>query len=394
MEREAEYLLHLLGAYLRKEAPEVRADVDWNKLMQLSFIHNITGVLGYMSMTYPICPDEQMRIGLRKICLNTIMGFANRGALAEDFSRKLAQQGIDHVLMKGFILRNFFPVPELRTFGDVDLVIRLEDRRKCDQLMKDWGYQPKADWEPVFSYTKENEYYEIHTQLMEVDVSEKADYRGYFGDLWQHVAEMEAHRYQFLPEYHFLYLLTHIAKHVTGSGAGIRMYMDIAVFLQHYAETLDWDAVRRELDRLCLADFANVVLTMVQKGFGISSPIPLKPVSEEVMQAFTEFTMSGGIFGKADRDSGTNSLKAESRESGDISRAGTLAKRLFPSAQSIQSRYTYLQKKPWLLPVAWVHRLVKTKDSWQQHAQEAQNILAADKEEVRMINRMYRDIGL
>ena len=30
--------------------------------------------------------------------------------------------------------------------------------------------------------------------------------------------------------------LTHIAKHISSSGAGIRMYMDIAVFIRHLGE--------------------------------------------------------------------------------------------------------------------------------------------------------------
>ena len=69
-------------------------------------------------------------------------------------------------------------------------------------------------------------------------------------------------------------------------------------------------------------------------------------------------------------------------------------KRLFPSAKSIESRYTYLQDKPWLLPAAWVHRLIITRDTWRRHAREAQNILSADLTEVQKIKDLYDQLGL
>lgn len=393
MELEYEYLLHLLGAYLREEKPEVREDVDWTKLVQLAQIHCVTGILGYMSMSHPICPDGQMKASLRTVCVNTIGLFAQRASLADAFIGQLNEAGIDHIIMKGYVLRGYYPVPELRTFGDIDLVIRPEDRERSHSLMLSLGFHVETDWEPVFSYTRGQEYYEIHADIMEIDVSEKADYRGYFRNMWQFARPAGGHSYEFTPEYHFLYMLTHIAKHVTGSGAGVRMYLDVAAFVKHFGRTLDWDFVRRELDDLKLCEFANVVLTMVQEEFGIESPIPLTPVGEDVWKAFTKFTMDGGVFGHSGRDSGTISLKSRSRED-HVSRIGTVTRRLFPSARSIENRYTYLQDKPWLLPVAWVHRFFKTRDTWRLHAQEAQSIMTTDKEEALRIRKLYEEIGL
>ncbi len=394
MEKESRYLLHLLGDYLKNEEPEILPEADWNKLMELAHIHGLAGTLGYMTMTYPICPDPEMCAHLRERCMKNLIQFGNRGELGALFSRTLAEHGIDHIVMKGFVLRNFYPVPELRTFGDIDLVIRPEDRERCHELMQQLNFQTKADWEPVYSYIKDSEYYEIHTELLEVDVSEKADYRGYFRDLWDHVTEVEERRYQFFPEYHFLYMLVHIAKHITGSGAGLRMYLDVAVFLRHYGHGLDWDYISRELKELELSGFANTVLTLVQEAFGISSPMALDPVEEETLASFLEFTVNGGVFGQNSRDSGVNSLKNESRNSGAVSRFGTIARRLFPSAKTIESRYTYLQDKPWLLPAAWAHRLIRTKDKIHDHAREAQNILSADMDEVQELTRLYEKIGL
>ena len=392
MDKETGYLLHLLGAYLRRETPCADPDVDWSRLMEQAYIHNLAGVLGYMADSYPICPDSRKSAQLRQVYLSTLMGFANRGILADEFSRTLADNGIDHILMKGFVLRDLFPVPELRTYGDIDLVIRPEDREKSHILMQDLGFQIKTDWEPVYGYIKENEFYEIHTELLETDVSRKVDCRAYFRGLWDHVVPLGEHRYQFTPEYHFLYMIAHIAKHVAGSGAGIRMYLDVAAFILHYGENLDWNEVDRELDKLGLREFANGVFTMVQRYLGIGSPIALMPVDDDVIADFAELTMKGGIFGRNAQNSGTVAVRQESGSS--ASRWDTIVKRLFPSAKTIQSRYTYLQDKPWLLPAAWVHRLVITRSTWKEHADHVGQILSVDREEVQRLTQLYRELGL
>ena len=394
MDRESEYLLRLLGAYLREERPEPDSAVDWNKLTELARKHNVTGILGYMATNWKLCPDPQLQSGLRMACLSTIASFANRGAMAEEFSRSLSERGIDHIVMKGLVLRHLFPVPELRTFGDVDLVIRQEAREICHELMLELGFGVKTDWEPVYTYVRGTEVYEIHTRIMEVDVSDKADCRPFFDRAWDHARRTEGHRFEFTPEFHFLYLLTHIAKHVTGRGAGIRMYLDVAAYLHRRGGELDWNRVERELENLGLSDFANTVLTLVGDCFGIVSPGVLKPLPEAVLADFLEFTMAGGIFGREGQTGGVHTLEQENRGTGEISKTGTLMKRLFPDAQSIQQRYTYLREKPWLLPVAWVHRLAVKKTGWREHTREAREILAADKETVRKLARFYRDIGL
>lgn len=393
MDKESKYLIRLLGAYLREKAIDPAPEVDWNTLTALAHSQNLVGILGYMADSYPICPEKQCLADLRQFYLSTIMEFANRGVLAEEFSQTLADHGIDHIVMKGFILRDMFPVPELRTYGDVDLVIRTADREKSHALMEQLDFRTKTDWEPVYSYRRDCEYYELHTELLETDVAGKAVCRDYFRDVWNHAVPAAAHCYCFTPEYHFLYLLTHLAKHVTGSGAGIRMYLDVAAFILHYGENLDWACIARELEVLELGTFTNVVFTMVQTYFGIESPIALKPLAEDVLADFMELTMKGGIYGRNSQDSGTVAVREKSR-GGGISRTGAVAKRLFPSAKTIESRYTYLQDKPWLLPAAWIHRLVITRNDWKDHARQAKQILSADREEVARLSRLHENLGL
>lgn len=391
MEREYQYLLHLLGTFLLEKEPR-REDVDWPRLIQLSQIHCVTGILGYMTMKYPICPDAGVNESLRSACLGTIGLFAQRGAKMDEMVRVLNREKVEHILMKGYLVREYYPVSELRTFGDIDFVIRPQDRQRVHELMLSLGFQVETDWEPVFSYVRDNEFYEVHGDIMEVDVSEKADYRGYFQSMWQFARRTDGCSYRFTPEFHFLYLLTHIAKHIHGSGAGARMYLDVAAFVKHYGCSVDWDFVRGELEKLELLDFAAVVFAAVESWFGVEAPMACGAVDSRVLRDFTEFTMEAGVFGHFQREEGVTALKNEETEK--PSRFALLMHRAFPSAESIQSRYTYLQNRPWLLPVAWVHRFVKTRGTWNEHAHEAQVIMSADEREVSRLRRITREIGL
>jgi len=393
MTAEYNYLLHLLGSYLREEAPEAAENVDWDALLSLAQIHSVTGIVGYMGKKHPICPDPQCSSAFRGLCMGTISLFSRRFALAQTMVQTLEDASIDHILMKGFVLRDCYPVPELRTFTDIDLVIRPEDRAKCHALMLSLGFAVKDDWEPVYSYYRGDEYYEIHTQIMEIDVSEKADYRGYFADAWAYAVPASAHSYRFTPEFHFLYMLTHIAKHIHGSGAGIRMYLDVAAFLQHQSSALDWSWIASQLQKLKLHDFACVVLSAVERWFGVGCPMALPPVAGEILDNFTEFTLEAGVFGHHNRDGALAAMKHQEQDI-PASRAKLLLRMAFPKAQTIQARYTYLQDKPWLLPVAWVHRFVKTRSGTDKHLETARQIITADTEEVDRMKRLIREIGL
>lgn len=388
MEREYLDFLHLMGAFVREEPPELGKDTDWGRLAELSRVHSLIGVWGYLLTNYHLCPE--MAGGARHLCISTIAGFSRRNALAEQFSRELAEQGIDHILMKGYVVKDCYCVPELRTYGDIDLVIRPEDRQRCHRFLLEQGFQVKTDWEPVYSYIRGQEFYELHTRLLDTDIPGKPRLGQWFEKPWENVLPMGEHCYRFSTEYHFLYLLSHLAKHISGSGAGVRMYMDIALYIRRFGGEMDWGYVNRSLEEMELISFANTILSFIDQYFGVKNPLS-GDTPPEILEELAEFTISGGVFGREGRDSGTLTLKSEKA---DATPAGTVLRRLFPPAKTIESRYTYLQKYPWLLPGAWVHRLIKTRKSWRDHTREARNILSADEETVHTLRQILPKIGL
>ncbi|MCD7803002.1 MAG: nucleotidyltransferase family protein [Clostridiales bacterium] len=394
MDKEKQYLIDILTAFINQEPVERQENIDWMKIKYLADIHSVTGIVGYVAKQSNLLSQEQGLPLFWNACMSSIYLFTQRAERMRDLSRKMQEAQIDHILFKGYVVKDYYPVPELRSYGDIDLVIHLEDRPRSHELMLQNGYQVKSDWEAVFSYYKDIEYYEIHSDIMEIDVTDKADYRGFFQHMWEHTVRVDDYVWEFKPEFHFIYLLTHIAKHIYGSGAGVRMYLDLAAFILHFGDQIDWNWVRTELETIQLYDFCCVALTAVKNWFGVESPMELHPVPDDVMETFLDFTLDGGVFGHVNRESGVNALKHAESNGKSASRVKVLLKRLFPPATEIESRYTYLQNKHWLLPVAWVHRVIKTRGEISQHTHEANVILSADTDEVQRLKKLNEAIGL
>lgn len=393
------YLTYLsaLRCFVHSKTPESVSGEQWPDLLELAHINSTKGILCQVYLNHPALPPD-LRAFLRRQCFQEITLYARRAEQMRQLAAEFDRNGIDFILFKGYVVRDYYPVPELRTFGDVDLIIRQRDRKKSDALMKALGYAPRDTWEPAYSYLKGTEFYEIHSSAMEVDVSDKADYMGYFSHIWEHIRPAEVvqlpHALEFTPEFHFLYLLTHIAKHISGAGAGIRMYLDIAFFLLRFGNSIDWSWIGHELGQLRLTDFANMTLSAVAQWFGVESPLALRPVPADVMEDFLEFTLSGGVYGYVGRDKGLIFLKQQNRNEKKVSKFRTLIFHAFPPVRSMQNRYTYLQKRPWLLPAAWVHRLVVSRKEWGRFAGHTKSLLSADEEEVLKLKRIYKEIGL
>ena len=134
-------------------------------------------------------------------------------------------------------------------------------------------------------------------------------------------------------------------------------------------------------------------MAAVDSWFGVSCPMAYTAAPRAVLEQFTAYTMEAGIFGHQNRDAALASLKHTDPDAAG-NKVRQFLKEAFPAAKTIQSRYTYLQKNPWLLPAAWAHRLIKNRQKLGSHTRNMQNILRADKNELRTLQQLMQNIGL
>ncbi len=384
-------LISLLSSFVKEDYSEISGPVDVFALMKLAKIHNAEGIAAYALLQSKNDLSDRQKMYLEKKTVNAFSHMVMKNEQMKAFDAILRENHIDYVPFKGYVIKDYYPVPALRTSGDVDLLIRKEDRERCHKALKK-DFEVKTDWEPVYTYTRSVSVFEVHTELLDTDISRDMKCRDYFRD---HLAEniiQTGDTYSFRKEFHFAYLITHIAKHVSGSGAGIRMYMDLALMIRREPD-MDWELVRTILSDAGLTHFADCALSLVNACFDTEIPFAIRMMKPEDLDAFIAYTMEAGVFGYRNRDAGAVEMSSHRKNTAN-SRGQQIVRRLFPSAETIAPRYTYLQKHKWLLPAAWVHRLVKTAGTAGKHLDEAKNIVNADSEEIKRLNHIHDILGV
>jgi hypothetical protein len=187
--------------------------------------------------------------------------------------------------------------------GDIDFVIRPEDREETDRILRNqMGFERSIDVHEVWTYWKGKIYLEVHSHMFYAELANRTDYRSYFDHVWEHCHKGMVFGVSsdsiLVPdvEYHFLYLAVHTAKHIIASGSGFRAYMDMAI-LGREAVGMDWDYISKELEQLSLREFAATCMTLCERWFGTSSPMGLEKADEEFLVSVTEKTFRDGVFG-------------------------------------------------------------------------------------------------
>lgn len=404
MKKGSSELLTLLKAFVGERLLEKKtlANIKQNlpEVLEMAKIHNVVGIFAFMLNEYyknnPPTQNEDKELSslAQKLFLLTIQTTVTKEEMYKKLSANLCKEKIDHIPFKGIVVKETYPVSSLRTYGDVDLIIRPEDREKCHEAMLKMGYNVHTDFEPVYTYYKENELYEIHTSIMSVNITDRADYIAYFSSLWDYAYKESDSVYMLFHEFHFVYLLCHIAKHIYSSGAGVRMYMDLAFYIKRYGSSMDWAKVQKEVEKLELSQFFSHAMACLEKWFDIQIPFKAESIDDEFFKEFTDFTMEAGVFGYEGRSLGQSQVrKAEAKNAGSM-RIKALIDTFFPSAKSIQSRYTYLQKRPYLLPIAWVDRFLKNHKLIGNRLKIAKDIVSADREKINESKIFYKKLGL
>ena len=94
------------------------------------------------------------------------------------------------------------------------------------------------------------------------------------------------------------------------------------------------------------------------------------------------------MFGFDDKPASLSLLRKNTDEKG-VRRLKAFLSRAFPSAKTIEVRYTYLQNKHWLLPVAWVHRLFKKERSAAEYVRSSKELFLTDKDDILKLQKIY-----
>lgn len=365
-EKETDLLLGLIRAALRPNSDQIvdlGSECDPQKLAAMIVRQSL------VTMVYPVIlrQTEDCWTAIKE-SLRPVYDHAIHKALVQEYEFQalldgMEKDGIDCLPMKGWIMRNYYPDPLMRSMGDLDVLIKDMDSQKMQEWIEEKGYILENNKNPVHDEYKKPPYLfvELHRTLIDVNylVELQTEWIDQLAErIWnkQNLVKRANHIYQLRNEDFYIYHLLHFYKHFMYAGSGIRPLVDIYIFLKKHEESLDRVYLQQQLDILKLSTFAE---RMEQLAFACFSNQSVQhEIKMEEVRQVVEYLTDASTYG----DVATSKLASIVSQgtgsfTGDI--LASRIKKCFPSRQVLQRRYPKLRNYPWMLPFYWVLRAIR-----------------------------------
>ncbi len=349
------YIVELSRSAIFDEKPAPPcAKVNWEYIYDKSNEQNISGLLfpAIMKLDKKFLPSDELIRKWNNVMLVTMSVTSRRYNEFIRMCRIVNKNGIKMIGLKGCILRNIYPVPELRTMGDFDVLVDSKSMKDITKIFKDNGYEIIND---AFGIICKNSiaYWEIFDTMEEEFRIRPDKYDELF--LNNCISKNDAT----FPEYtyFFAHMIVHMGKHYIREGAGIRNLCDAALFIKKYKDNIDFNKAREICNEQNYSNIYSYIINTVNKWYGIDIS-GINNIEEKDCDLFMEYTLLNGIFGKQD-----NTIVSQVAKHEDDS-IGGIRKILFPTVKMLDYRYKYLKKMPFLLPIAWIQRIFSAMFRW------------------------------
>lgn len=238
LNREQLELCRLLSLALHNKALErLSPDVDYARVIAVAESHKV------MALLHPVLEHAGLQESIWKIVdrkgEQTVRQSYRLLMLSRYVIGLLKENGIDAILLKGCGTAAWYPVPELRKSGDIDLLFKSEDEtRKALQILAQQGFVTTEDQPAnhhIVCESRDSVSLELHMSLAEPFDSEKTNrfladcQKEYFAHL--RVVDCMGVAFELTSDgYHAFYLLLHMLQHYVRAGFGVKLLCDWVVF--------------------------------------------------------------------------------------------------------------------------------------------------------------------
>lgn len=341
-------IILLLKSALTGRTFELPAGFDFEKAVKVARKHDVSVMLYYGAINCGISSETSiMQFLFSTVCQNIMLNEQQMYEIKRIYNI-YEDSAIDYLPLKGSILKELYPKPEMRAMGDADILIKSEQYCKIKEVMLVLGYSAGDESEHELKWHSDSLYLELHKNIISPN---NKDYFIHWESPWNMAIKSDeiGHRYKLSDEDTFIHLVTHLAIHYRAGGIGIKHITDIWIYLNSKPD-IDIQYIERELAKLKLLDFYRCVNSMINVWFEESE-------SNEITEFMTGFIFSSGAFGTYERNALARAVKTTKKTgSSKKARIKELWKIVFLPYRNMCSKYPILKKMPVLLPFMWIVR--------------------------------------
>lgn len=360
--------------------------VDWKEIIAVAKSSHIVPLVGFGLHPQQVI-DEEVKKDLLKITYQSMVVDRSQNAAMYKLESIFREYGIDYMPLKGAVLKSLYPQPQMRSMGDLDILIRLDQYDNIRKALLSNGFEEgrETDHELIW-YKKPYTQFELHKHLIP---SYNDDYYKYFGDGWKLAEKSDVPgKYAMSTENTLIYIFTHFAKHYRDGGIGIRHLVDLWVYRRAYPQ-MDEGYILRELDTLCLKEF----YLNVQKTLDVCFE---DAPATQVTDCIVNWVFGSKVYGTVQRGNEANALR-ETKRSSSVTHAKlkNIWLQIFPVPAVMRKKYPVLKRAPALLPVMWIVRWVSAVFHKRENiSSEYKRLKAINRETVRQYQAELNFVGL
>lgn len=287
--------------------------------------------------------------------------------------KKLSEKNIKILVFKGIIFRNMYNNPDDRISSDEDILIKKEDYEKVKEFFLSEGFEFIDKGEECAYFSKSTGLcIEVSTSLFSHESKAYGHLNKLFEDVFEKSIKINIDKIDILTlshEQHLIYIVFHNMKHFLTGGFGIRQVADFSKYIETYGEYINWEKFWSDLKDLNYDTFALNLIEISLKYLGFNND---KITYPDNITSFDELKNSqkyyinseslindildAGVFGASTMDRKHTALMT--LDAVEDKKKSNRLKAVFPNVNYLKDNYTYLQKYPILLPVAWGQRIL------------------------------------
>lgn len=367
---------------------------DWNNIYE--DIQKQCIELLFADLIKEISIPESVKSNWMTNCYDRIAFNAKLLYLQKDICNLLSCECIDYTILKGYAAAIYYPKPQYRAMGDIDLIVPHKELNHALEVMRIRYGNPTINYmrndksvAREFIYAKDEYRIELHRQFSDLPLPCQNDLLNEWieQDLLSPCIVRSKNNVDFRmlsEEINGLVLLAHISQHLEG-GLGLRQIIDWMLYADHCLEDSKWSTFVKKANKLGLETLAITVTKMCQMYMGLSTEkIHWADAAEaDLCEELMEFILSCGNFGNKMGINNTVSMVVSQNRS------------LHVLLKNLQKRGEYnwklLEKHPGLRPFAGVYQLSRyiSKGLKRENAlSELHKDIKSGRKRDRMLNRL------
>ena len=306
-----------------------------------------------------------------------IYQYIQRNECLKNLSSVLDQNEIAYIFLKGSVLRDLYPSPEMRTSRDIDILVREADLQKAVEAIEN-GTDFKINKRSYHDISLMNDF--VHLELHFSIKENSEDIDKLLSRAWEYAIPTDnGSRYVFTPEFQMFHVISHMKHHFIHGGLGVRPFLDL--WLLRNKTDYDEDIVRNMCSECGILKFYEECCTL--------SEVWLEQKAyTETSKLFEDFCLSGELFGSAQfKNAGRQSKKRGIRY---------ILSRVFPPAYQVREYYKDENGKQHSMPYLYMKRLL----SWFSKSRRAElnrqltELVNSDQDYLDQVDKLFSKLGL